>query len=206
MPARIYFTTRSGGSSRTPYEFLNLGFHVKDDPEAVRNNRALLAGELGLEPGRLTSPCQRHTAVASVLDDPGQAGSGAFGEESLFDPCDALMTRLKNVPILLHYADCVPVALCGEGGNGSAVAVIHAGRKGLVAGVVENAVLLFTEELGVAPEAAVAAIGAAIGPCCYEVDSQTATEFRERFGPMPATGDNRLDLRLAATGALKAAG
>lgn len=206
VPARIYFTTRSGGMSRTPYESLNLGFHVGDDPEIVRKNRALLAGELGLEPGRLSSPRQRHTAVAAVLNDQSQAGAGAFGEDSLFDPCDALMTQLANVPILLHYADCVPVALCGEGGSGPAVAVIHAGRKGLVAGVVESATTMFAERMGVAPEAAVAAIGPAIGPCCYGVDSQTASEFRERFGVRAALGGNHLDLRLATASALKAAG
>lgn len=206
VPARIYFTTRSGGSSKAPYESLNLGFHAGDDPEAVRGNRALLAGELGLKPGSLTSPRQRHTALAAVADDPGQAGSGAFVEDSLFDPCDALMTRLENVPILLHFADCVPVVLCGEGNSGPAVAVIHAGRKGLVAGVVESAVSLFKERLGVASEAAVAAIGPAIGPCCYEVDSQTASAFRERFGARAASGGNHLDLRLATASALKAAG
>lgn len=192
--------------SPPPYDSLNLGFHVGDDPGRVGQNRALLSNALSLEPSRLTSPRQRHTATAALLDDPGQVGAGAYGAGSAFDPCDALFTAFKKAPLLLHFADCVPVALCGEGANGPVVGIIHAGRKGLAQGVIARAIAFMWERLGAAPGGVTAAIGPSIGPCCYEVDAGITAAFRERFGPRAATPGNHLDLRAAATGALGAAG
>lgn len=203
--ARVFFTTRAGGVSRPPYDSLNLGFHVGDDLEAVRVNRKRLAGALGLDPARLTSPRQRHTDAVALLGREADAGSGAFDEASVFDPCDGLVTSLERVPLLLHFADCVPVVLAGRADDRAVVAVLHAGRAGLMAGVIENGVTR-TMASGVLPDGLVAAIGPCVGPCCYEVDEGLAAAFKERFGAEALSAGRHLDLPRAAAATLALAG
>ena len=113
------FSSRPGmaASSPPPYDSLNLGFHVGDDPHLVRENRRRLAVELEVDPASITCPRQRHTAEVAVVRSEGQIGSGALREESVFDPCDGLVTALKRVPILLHFADCLPVVLVADSGS-----------------------------------------------------------------------------------------
>ena len=204
---QVYFTSRPGGQSSAPYESLNLGFHVGDDPETVKGNRALLCSTLGLEPLDLTSPRQRHTDTVEVLEKE-DVGSGATGEESAFDhfdPCDGLFTTLPGAPLLLHFADCVPVVLTARTGHGPAIAVIHAGRRGLMEGIVSKAASLLMAQTAAAADSITAAIGPCIGPCCYQVDDETEAAFAERFGSENVTG-RFLDLRQAAVDELVAAG
>lgn len=193
---QVYFTSRPGGMSQAPYESLNLGFHVGDEPEAVRENRTLLCSTLGLDPRELTSPRQRHTTGIAVLEKE-DTGSGATGEESVFDPCDGLITKLPGAPLLLHFADCVPVVLTAQTDKGPAVSVVHAGRRGLMDGIVSRAASMLMNETGATRDWITAAIGPAIGPCCYEVDEETATAFGEKFSPDRVNG-RFLDLRQAA--------
>ncbi|MCL4474492.1 MAG: polyphenol oxidase family protein [Actinobacteria bacterium] len=224
--AGVCFTTRGGGGSRYPYASLNLGFHVGDDREHVSGNRALLASILGIEPSRITSPYQRHTSTVQSVTDEEAAGSGAFSEESRFDPCDGLITGLPGVPLLLMFADCVPVVLVGQAGaqapgdeNSGAgkpaetkpvVAVLHAGRKGLIEGVLQNGVEKMESDYGVSASDITAAIGPAIGPCCYEVEEEIGREFEEKFGSevIKNRTEDRvlLDLQEAAQSALTGAG
>lgn len=195
---RVYFSSRRGGVSEPPFESLNLGFHVGDDLENVKINRQILCSALGLDHSRITSPRQRHTAAVAAANGKDGIGSGAFSEESAFDPCDGLVTAMPNVPILLHYADCVPVVLtAGSAPGGPVVGVVHAGRKGLMEGVISNAVDLAAGKAGAAPSSIVAAIGPCIGPCCYRVDKDIAAAFEKRLGAGYAK-DGYLDLRRAA--------
>ena len=200
---RAYFTTRNGGISRQPYESLNLGFHVGDDPEAVSANRKLLASILGLDSSRITSPRQRHCPEVSVLADQVDVGAGAQSEDSSFDPCDGLITSLQGAPILLHFADCVPVIIAAEGKT-RWVGVIHAGREGLMQGVVREGVFALLKQ-DVPPESITAAVGPAIGPCCYEVDEETASRFSDQFSSDLVSG-NYLDLPGAVQKELIASG
>lgn len=201
---RVLFTMRKGGVSEPPYKSLNLGFHVGDDPDLVRQNRTALCETYNLDPASITSPRQRHTAVVRFIERDEDVGSGAAAEESVFDPCDGLITTLRNVPILLHFADCLPVVLA-VGGRKPAIAVLHAGRKGLVEGVVRNGIAMLMERTGVGAGEIVAALGPAIGPCCYEVGTELAHEFGERFGDEAVMGEN-IDLAAVAIIDLKGAG
>lgn len=202
----VYFTGRHGGVSNPPYDSLNLGFHVGDDPGLVKQNRAILSSMLGLDPARITSPRQRHTDVVAVLDRQRYVGAGSSGMKSWFDPCDGLLTEMKEVPLLLHFADCVPVALAGIAAGGPVVGLLHAGRKGLVAGIIKSGVDLMRRRFSLAPQSIVAAIGPAIGACCYEVDKTIASEFSRRFGNGVLAKENHLDLAAAAETDLTAAG
>jgi YfiH family protein len=112
-------------------------------------------------------------------------------------PADGLWTDESGLPVLAMAADCLPIALVRSEGP-PAVAVLHAGWKGLLAGVIANGV----EALGGTLQAA---IGPAIGPCCYEVGEEVAAPYRERFGGDVMHGRN-LDLWTSAERALRAAG
>lgn len=201
----VFFTTRMGGVSRAPHDSLNLGFHVGDSPERVMENRRLLSEVLGLDPARITSPRQRHTAEVTNLEQSSQVGGGSISEESPFDPCDGLLTDLSAAPILLHFADCVPVVLAAASPDGPVVAVLHAGRQGLVRGILKNGAKMMIDHYQVEAGSISAAIGPHIGSCCYEVGGMIAAEFAERFGTRAVNGAF-LDLAQASTADLVAMG
>jgi YfiH family protein len=178
-------------------------------PDPVKQNRALVSSLLRVDPSRITCPGQQHTAIVEELSGESEIGSGALSEKTAFDPCDGLLTALKNAPILLHFADCAPVVLTAEDGRGRPVlAVLHAGRRGLVEGVVEKGVDAMVRAYNLKPESIVAAVGPAIGACCYQVGEEVAAEFESRFGEdVLRRGDDRvwLDIQSAAGVALNGA-
>ena len=206
---RVYFSTRLGGVSERPYDSLNLGYHVGDSHAQVLHNRELLGEHFGFPPGKLTSPRQRHSAEIRMLEREHEVGTGADGSDpptSLFDPCDGLVTAMRRTPILLHFADCVPVVVTVRAGLQMLLGVIHAGRAGLVQGVVANGVAHLRRMAAAAGlDEVSAALGPSIGPCCYEVSDLLAAEFTARFGDKVAHG-NHLDLRQAARQELEDAG
>jgi len=201
-----FFSSRTGGLSPAPFDSLNLGFHVGDDPELVAGNRAILCSSLDIDPARVTSPRQRHTPVVSVLENNDDIGAGSTGEASVFDPCDGLITSIPDAPLLLHFADCVPVVLTAlTEDEKPLVGVVHAGRQGLVDGIVRNSVAALFKNHRAVPEATSVAIGPCIGSCCYEVDEDAASDFVKRFGPERAKG-RFIDLGSAVADELAAAG
>jgi YfiH family protein len=187
-PYEIVFTTRLGGVSEGPYSSLNLGRKTGDDVERVDENRRRACAEIGADAERLALNYQVHSAVVH------RARPGARGE-----PGDGLWTDERDQPVLAMSADCLPIALARTNADSPAVAVVHVGWRGLLAGIVESAV----SALG--GGALAAAVGPAIGPCCYEVHDDVADRFRARFGP-GIVSDGRLDLWRAAATALHDAG
>jgi YfiH family protein len=179
----VAFTTRNGGVSSGPHESLNL-FGIGDDPGRAAANRELVCAALGADPGRLAFNRQLHGATAR------RAVPGATDAEG-----DALWTDESGLPLLALTADCLPIAIVRCDPARPAVAVVHAGWRGLAAGVVAATVAA----LGEGPKAA--AVGPAIGPCCYEV----GPEVSARFDP-DLTRDGILDLWSAGARALAAAG
>lgn len=174
--------------SEGPYESLNLGRKSGDDLERVDENRRRACAAVGADVERLALNFQVHSD--RVL----QAVPGARGAHA-----DGLWTDEPGVPILAMSADCLPVALVREGRGRPAVAVIHVGWKGLLAGIVAAG----ADALGAGTLAA--AIGPGIGPCCYEVGEEVAGPYRDRFGGDVLHGRN-LDLWTSAERALRAAG
>lgn len=172
---RVVVTTRIGGASRAPYDSFNLAAHVGDDPAAVRANRAQLRSTLQL-PGEPVWLRQVHGV--NVID------AARAPAESEAD--GAFATQPGAVCVVLT-ADCLPVFLCDRAGT--RVAVLHAGWRGLAAGVIEQGV----QALQVAGPALLAWLGPAIGPQAFEVgpevrdafvrhDAQAANAFRTRRG------------------------
>ena len=174
--------------SEGAYASLNLGRKSGDDVERVDENRRIACAAVGADIERLALNLQVHSGrVVSAF--PGQRDT----------PADGLWTEEPGVPLLAMSADCLPIALVRTDGT-PAVAVIHAGWKGLLAGIVAAGVDALGGARGLA-----AAIGPAIGPCCYEVGEEVAAPFRERFGD-DVVREGRLDLWASAERALTAAG
>jgi YfiH family protein len=185
-PYVVAFSTRRGGVSRPPFDTLNLGRLTGDDPEHVAENRRRLCAEARTEPDELRFGRQVH-------------GSRVRRAEGQGEPGDGLWTDTPGVPLLVFTADCLPVAVVRTKGGTPAIAALHVGRRGLLAGVVGAAASC----LGGGTLAA--AVGPGIGPCCYEVGEEVAKPFRERFGE-DVVRDGRLDLWTSVERALRAAG
>jgi hypothetical protein len=154
---RSLVTTRVGGVSAAPYASLNFGDHVGDDPAAVARNREILSLETGCAPLWLS---QVHgTDIALV----GSAGQGTTADGSV--------CRLPGAACAVMTADCLPLLLCDRAGT--VVAAVHAGWRGLCAGVIEAAVAAMKVPAG----EVLAWLGPAIGPQAFEVGH----EVREAF-------------------------
>ncbi|WAX80514.1 peptidoglycan editing factor PgeF [Streptomyces sp. KMM 9044] len=163
--AHFALTDRWGGVSAAPYAELNLGGAVGDDSGAVRANRELTAKSLGLDPARVVWMNQVHGADTVVVDEP-WSGSPVPG-------ADAVVTARQGLALAVLTADCVPVLLADP--VAGVVAAAHAGRPGLVAGVVPAAVRAMTE-LGADPARIVARTGPAVCGRCYEVPERMRAE------------------------------
>lgn len=164
----VAVTTRHGGVSKGPWRSCNLGDHVEDDPAHVQENRRRLQQRL---PGQSPIQWLRQVHGTSVFE--------LAGDETIAPPqADALYTRQQGIALAVLTADCLPLCLASQ--DGSEIAVVHAGWRGLLAGVIENTLARFT-----CPLSAIRAwMGPAIGPCHFEV----GPEVREAFIEVAAAG------------------
>jgi YfiH family protein len=163
--AHFAFTDRWGGVSAAPYEELNLGGAVGDDADAVLTNRDLAAKSLGLDPGRVVWMNQVHGTDVAVADGP-------WRDRPLPD-VDAVVTAQRGLALAVLTADCVPVLLVDP--VAGIVAAAHAGRPGMIAGVVPAALRAMTD-LGAEPSRIVARTGPAVCGRCYEVPEAMRAE------------------------------
>jgi purine-nucleoside/S-methyl-5'-thioadenosine phosphorylase / adenosine deaminase len=192
--ARAVFTTRRGGHSAGPYASLNLGFATDDDPEAMARNRGALPAVIGAPPPSFTYQVHGADVRRITAARPG-------GWDRLERPrVDGQATNLPGVAIAALVADCLPIAVAG----GGAAAMLHAGWRGLRAGVIDAGVEAVRELGGSTGNGELAAaIGPGAGPCCYEVGDEVHAEFAGQ--PGVRRGDN-LDLKEIARRQLVAAG
>jgi len=186
-PYEVAFSTRRGGVSGGAFESLNLGLLTDDAPENVAENRRRLCAAVGADPDRVAMNRQVHAGTVN------RAEPGERGREG-----DGLWAEVPGVPMLKVTADCLPVVLARENGE-PGLALLHAGRMGLVEGILEAGV----EALGRGRVAA--AVGPGIGPCCYEVGEEIADAYRARFGANAVRGRN-LDLWAVAERVLRDSG
>ena len=179
----VAFTTRAGGVSSGAYESLNLTTGTGDEAVLVEENRRIACATLGLDADRLAFNRQVHSPTVH------RARAGARGE-----PGDGLWSDEPGLPLLAMSADCLPIVVVRRD-RPRALALLHAGWRGLADGVVAAGVAA----LGPGSKAAV--VGPAIGPCCYEVGADVAARFDADL-----TNGRKLDLWSAAERALQAAG
>lgn len=198
------FSTRLGGRSRPPFDAMNLGnpngCDVQDDYENVWANYRLLQAAAGCGGLELCRVHQVHGA-AVVRVRRGEAFDASA-------KADALVGDNPGRVLSVRVADCVPVLLATA--DGKVVAAVHAGWRGVIAGVVGVAVRAVTDLAGAAGPV-VAAVGPCIGGDAFEVGPEVLAEFRRVFGPEApargrADGKGWVDLRAAVRLQLLAAG
>jgi YfiH family protein len=201
------FSTRQGGISAKPFDSLNLGNPAqapRDMPENIAANYALLQNAIGCACRRRLWSHQVHGAGVLMVEAH-QAENFECGQ-----PGDALVCTDPSCLLAIRTADCVPILLASD--DGAAVAAVHAGWRGIIAGVIGAAIesLISRGHLGSA-NGLVAAIGPCIGIEAMEVGPEVVAKFDEAFVDNPplrrqADGKGHLDLRDACWRQLVAAG
>lgn len=163
--AHFAFTDRWGGVSAAPFDELNLGGAVGDDPAAVRANRERAAASLGLAAADVVWMNQVHGRDVAVVDGPWRSGE--------VPAVDGVVTARRGLALAVLTADCTPVLLADP--VAGVVGAAHAGRPGLVAGVVPATVEMMIT-LGADPARILARTGPAVCGQCYEVPEQMRAE------------------------------
>lgn len=164
---RAVSTSRLGGISTAPFDALNLGDHVDDDPQAVSSNRRWLREVLQLP----SEPCWLEQVHGTDVYRPAIAATGGSAPVPQADA--SVVCESRQVAVIMT-ADCLPVLFCDTAGT--RVGAAHAGWRGLCDGVLENTVAA----LGCEPAQLMAWLGPAIGPDKFEVGSEVRAAFMER--------------------------
>ncbi|NDU77109.1 peptidoglycan editing factor PgeF [Actinomadura sp. DSM 109109] len=189
------FTGRAGGVSRPPYDSLNLGGAVGDDPAAVLANRRRAAAALGADPERTVFMRQVHGSDVAFVTSPEVPG-----------PVDAVVTTVPGLALAVLVADCAPVLLADAAAG--VVGAAHSGRPGTAAGVVPALVKAMCER-GADPARMAAAIGPAACGRCYEVPARMRADVAAAVPAAYATtseGTPGLDIRAGVAEQLASAG
>jgi len=181
------FTTRIGGVSAGMFAYLNLSLNVGDSPDAVLQNRSLLAKSAGIMPEVVTLQAQQHGSEVVLCDE--------LSPEAAHR-ADAFVATREAIPVLVGTADCVPVLLASE--DGRIVASIHAGWKGVLAEVIPRTITAMRTVSGTRPESVRAAIGPHIRACCFEVGDDVASRFRREHVVERHARDGKLYVDLSA--------
>lgn len=160
------FTTRTGGNTPHPLESFSMGTaQYPDLLPYIEKNRQKLCEILNLNKKNLIIPEQKHTANIKIVSSPDDNVSN----------CDALITEVPNLPLMLLFADCVPVIIYAP--DRHVVSVIHAGWRGTAVSIVKKTVDILSGKFNADITKLKVAIGAAIGQCCYPVSREVATKL-----------------------------
>lgn len=200
---RFGFTERTGGVSDAPYASLNLGTHVADDPAAVAENRRRALGALGAgeHAARLVVPNQVHgDRIVTVSSAEGHALDAVRAEAR--EGADAVVCTVPRVPVMLLFADCVPVVMTAPGG----FAVAHSGWKGTFARIAGKTAAALMRATGAGSAAIHAYIGPHITGDEYEVSQDLLARFAAEFKAVTPNEGRLLDLSAAICEALEEVG
>ncbi len=168
--------TRRGGVSPVPFDSLNVGSTVGDAPHNVQTNRERMAAALDLRDSEARTSWQVHGADVLV----------ARREEAPTWPlpkADALITDEREMPLVMRFADCVPLLFYDPVRGVAGIA--HAGWKGTLAGIGPATVEAMRDAFGCRAQDILVGIGPSIGPCCYEVGPEVVAQVRDSFPRVP---------------------
>ena len=164
--------TRHGGVSAAPWQSLNLGASVGDSPTAVTENRRRLLAHFGLEHARVGTLWLVHSADVLQLDAPPSV-NGQMPQ------ADALITDQPDVPLLLRFADCVPLLFYDPAR--AAIGMAHAGWRGTALGIAAQTIQAMQNAYGCSPSSIQSIIGPSICGACYEVGAEVMAAINRRF-------------------------
>lgn len=202
-PVSFGFTERAGGVSPAPYDSLNLGGRVGDDPARVAENRRRVLEALGIEDAlpNLIEPHQVHGARVLTVSSADPADLALLRRDAARG-CDGVVCTAPGVPVLLCFADCVPIVLTAPRG----FAVLHSGWRGTYARIASVGARALAEAAG----CDMAQVRAFIGPHIlgdeYEVSPELMERFAREFSCVDASSGRLLDLSACIVEALAAAG
>lgn len=171
-------STRMGGQSKGPFNSLNLGLHVHDESQAVITNRRRFCKAVNVPFDQTVTAEQVHGSEIMVATSD-MAGKGMTKYEESICQSDALITNCPDLPLMLCFADCVPLLFYDP--VKQAIGISHAGWKGTVGKIGQKTVAKMTQEFGTNPEDCLVGIGPSIGPCCYEIDEFVLIQFQKAF-------------------------
>ncbi len=172
------FTTRLGGVSPAPWDSLNLDDRRGDKPENVQENFRRVAKALGVDANWLVLSRQVHRDDVRVVtaDD---AGKGLWREQD-YDSADALVTDVAGLSLVVFSADCNVMLLHDPVRR--VIGAAHGGWRGTAMGIAAKTVRTMAKVYGCQPENIRAAIGPAIGQCCFETDGDVPEALRQTLG------------------------
>ena len=176
-------STRRGGVSPAPFDTLNLSRHVGDDAANVATNLKRLHTALALDATMTVEASQAQADRVAVVD--------ARQRGTCIADVDALVTNAPSVPLLLRYADCVPIFFFDP--IHRAIGVAHAGWRGTIMHIAAKAAQTIFDKFGTRPRDLIACLAPSIGPCCYRVGEDVIAQIRAAF-------DNTDDLLIAQPG------
>jgi hypothetical protein len=171
-------SSRLHGASSAPFFSLNLGLHTGDDAKSVIINRRLFCQAVGVEFDNVVTADQVHGAQVAVITE-ADAGKGVQCYDNALRGTDALITNIADIPLMLFFADCVPVLIVDP--VRKAVGISHAGWKGTVAKIAQKTVLTMQEQYGTKPSDCLIGIAPSIGLCCYEINDVVLDKLKEQF-------------------------
>ncbi len=171
------FTTRLGGVSKGSLSSLNMGVNRPDTRENILENYRRVCDTVGLDYTRCVLAQQAHTSNIRIVTE-ADAGKGLIVPSDIKDT-DGLVTNIKNLPLVIFYADCVPVLLYDE--TSHVIATVHSGWRGTVSKIAENAINIMNSRFGCRPEN----ITAVIGPSLCREHFETGLDVAEKFSSYP---------------------
>ncbi|HUU41074.1 MAG TPA: peptidoglycan editing factor PgeF [Desulfatiglandales bacterium] len=173
-----FVSTRTGGISKPPYNSLNLGFHVGDNPEDVLNNRKRLSSALKIPLNQFTTAGQIHSDKVSIISE-GSRGKGGTNHKDAIDGADAMVTNVADICLIVLVADCVPILFFDP--QKEVVGIAHAGWRGTLKCIAKNTVRTMETAFGSLTKDIIVGIGPSIGPCCYKVGPEVISQVRGVF-------------------------
>ena len=171
-------STRGGGFSKPPFDSLNLALHVGDDPADVIANRKKFLQALGFKVSDIVTPNQVHGEKIFRVDE-NYRGCGCENYADSIPETDALITNTPNLPLMLCFADCVPIFFVDV--ENRAVGLAHGGWKGTLKKIAAKTLLKMNSEFGTRPQDCLIGIAPSIGVCCYEVGGEVIGKCRAVF-------------------------
>lgn len=171
-------STRLGGVSSEPFDSLNLALHVGDNPADVIANRRRFVQTLGFSPADIVTPNQVHGDKIFRVDE-NFRGCGCQNYADSIPETDALITNVDDLPLMLCFADCVPIFFVDV--TNRAVGLAHGGWKGTLKKIAAKTLLTMHSEFGTRVEDCLVGIGPSIGPCCYAVGGEVVTRCKAAF-------------------------
>lgn len=169
------FTTRIGGVSVGYLGSMNMSFINGDDEQNVKENYARICSAIDLDANRMVFSKQTHTTNVRIISE-SDVGKG-FAKERDYTDVDGLITNIKGVPLVTHYADCVPLLFFDP--VKQVVAASHSGWRGTAGQIGAVTVKKMQEHFSCTPSDIIAAIGPCIKQCCYEVDAPVIEAFKK---------------------------